>query len=263
MVKKGVGTVVLEVLLGECEGLRKVSLPIQAVDGEIVQLARDLFDTMHASHLASLCAPQCGKHLRMFVTELLGERQIWINPEVLAVQGRQDSVESCASFPDLTLEVSRPETLTVRTIELNGSSVIRTVSGVLARLVAHELDHLDGVLFQDQLDSTQLFEQMMRGMDTGEVDYDGHSELSNANRPSEEESGVEAEAAGDSEWATDEELGQLLDLLNDGLWKLSLARELLRDYDLDKEEQTQLQILERLQDEFAQSVEYWETLFGS
>ncbi|QSO52295.1 peptide deformylase [Alicyclobacillus curvatus] len=245
---------ILEILTGDCDELRQQSRSISGIDGPVRQLASDILETMHACHMASLSAPQCGKPLRLFVTELFGESKVWINPEVMNLEGEQASVESCASFPDVTLELPRPQTIVIHTIQLDGSAVLRTVSGIEARLVAHELDHLEGILYQDHLESETLFEQMLGNADDSWTESeDEETETWPTSLPSEQDN--ESQQDNENEY---EALQHILDLLADSAWKLTLAVELLRDYELDEEQAAQLCALDALEDAISESVTYWE-----
>ncbi|QSO46387.1 peptide deformylase [Alicyclobacillus mengziensis] len=245
---------ILEILTGDRSELRQQSRSIAGIDGAIQQLVADMLETMRACHMASLSAPQCGKPLRLFVTEIYGESKVWMNPEVLKTEGEQASVESCASFPDLTLEVPRPQTMVIHTMQLDGSPVVQTISGIEARLVAHELDHLDGILFQDHLDAESLFEQMLGTTD--EYTIQGEDPIASDDGPFAADSSFES---GQAEIESDEEeLQHILDLLADSGWKLALAAELLRDYELDEEQEAQLQRLDGLENAISESVTYWE-----
>lgn len=245
---------ILEILTGDRSELRQQSRSIAGIDGAIQQLVADMLDTMHACHMASLSAPQCGKPLQLFVTEIYGEPKVWMNPEVLKAEGEQASVESCASFPDLTLEVPRPQTMVVHTMQLDGSAVVQTIAGIEARLVAHELDHLAGILFQDHLAAESLFEQMLGTIDEDLI-QDGDS-IESGDDPFAADSSFESGAAEIER--DEEELQHILDLLADSGWKLALAVELLRDYELDEEQEGQLQRLDGLENAISESVAYWE-----
>ena len=267
---RGERMTVLQVIEGEREELRQKSQPIQCIDGAVVELARDLLETLRVYHVASLSAPQCGRYVRMFVTDILGKQQVWINPEITEFEGKSGSVESCASFPDLNLEVKRPEKLVVQVLELNGATTTQTLSGIEARLVAHEIDHLDGIIFHDRLDAEELFEQMLNSVETSssDIDFEELQEFEESDDTwdiadvTDMNAGDEMSIDDSENEEVDEDIQQILDLLADGVWKITLAVELLKEFDLDEQELDQLACLERLGEDLSESVTYFESTFG-
>jgi len=138
--------------------LREVSTPVTKVDDKIRQLVLDMFDSMRADNGIGLSAPQVGELKRIIIAEYLhGKDQVprtaIINPEIIWTSKKQVvDEEGCLSFPDLFGMVKRPEKIRYRGLDENGNPVEVKATGLLARVIQHEYDHLDGVLFIDKLD---------------------------------------------------------------------------------------------------------------
>ncbi|MDX2263998.1 MAG: peptide deformylase [Hyphomicrobiales bacterium] len=137
--------------------LRKTSQPVEAVDDETRRLIADMFDTMYDAPGIGLAAPQIGVLRRVLVLDdARGEEEkrpiAMINPEILGY-GDESRLheEGCLSIPDMFAEVERPASVTVRYVDERGLLVERVCEGLLATIVQHEVDHLNGVLFIDHL----------------------------------------------------------------------------------------------------------------
>ena len=141
------------VKLGE-ESLRQPSIPVAEVSDEIKQLAEDMFDTMIEADGVGLAAPQIGKNIRMFV--LIADddvRRVFINPQIIKTSeetGPYD--EGCLSIPQVYETIERPLRVTVQAINEKGKAFTLDADGLLARIIQHENDHLDGVVFIDRGD---------------------------------------------------------------------------------------------------------------
>lgn len=125
---------------------------VEAVDDEIRELVRDMVETMYNAPGVGLAANQVGVQLRLFIVDLTvgeepGALRVFINPVVRETSGSQTGEEGCLSFPDVTLEVERPQKATVEALDLDGTPFTVTVEGLLARAVLHEHEHLDGKTF--------------------------------------------------------------------------------------------------------------------
>ncbi len=140
---------------------QKVKLPL---DKAILKIITDLTDTMRAAGLVGIAAPQIGKGVRIFVTEVRKTKyrnheptplQVFINPEIVETSKKLVSDwEGCGSVAtgNLFAKVMRPEKVTVRAFDQNGEKFELETSGLLARIIQHENDHLNGVLFTDKAD---------------------------------------------------------------------------------------------------------------
>lgn len=139
--------------LGE-EVLRKVAVPVEEVNDEIRQLAEDMFETMIENDGVGLAAPQVGKSLRMFVVIADDDvRRVFINPQIIKTSeevGEYD--EGCLSIPQVYETIIRPVAVTVQALNEKGKPFMLEADGLLARIIQHEYDHLDGILYIDRGD---------------------------------------------------------------------------------------------------------------
>lgn len=148
--------------------LREKARPIEPVDDAIRKLAADMIETMHAQEGVGLAAQQIGETRAICVVDLPpsydddghGGRHnpdaimpmILINPEILDPSGESDvREEGCLSFPDIRGNITRPVEITVRYRNENGESRVLRAREFLARVIQHEVDHLNGVLFIDRM----------------------------------------------------------------------------------------------------------------
>ncbi|HWP35487.1 MAG TPA: peptide deformylase [Thermodesulfobacteriota bacterium] len=136
--------------------LKQRSEPVARITPEIVELCRDMAETMYAAPGVGLAANQVGVLLRIFTADCSGPdepRQLitMINPELVEAKGEVKEEEGCLSVPDYFAPVTRYAEVTVRGLDLEGREQVVTASGLLARCFQHELDHLDGRLFVDRL----------------------------------------------------------------------------------------------------------------
>ncbi|AXG39195.1 peptide deformylase [Enterococcus gilvus] len=132
--------------------LLKKAAPIEYITDEIVTLLDDMYETMIAHDGIGLAAPQIGKNLRIAVVEVdEGDRFDFINPEIIERKGTSIDVEGCLSIPETYGTVARADEVTVRYYDREGSEMEVTAYGYLARAFQHEIDHLDGKLFIDQV----------------------------------------------------------------------------------------------------------------
>ena len=136
--------------------LTRTSEPVDGITEEIVRLARDMVETVHAAPGVGLAAPQVGVSKRLIVVDLsVGENKqalhVLINPEIIAKEGEAVSEEGCLSVPDIKEKVARPYKVVARGLDLEGRRVEIEGEDLLARALCHEIDHLDGILFVDKL----------------------------------------------------------------------------------------------------------------
>ena len=134
------------------------ALPVRSVDGRIRELVRDMFDSMYESKGIGLAAPQVGVGKRVIVLDISPvEEEIkplaLVNPEIVGKQGQVEGMEGCLSVPGVEGTVCRYESVTVRGKDENGDPVTIEANGLLSRVLQHEIDHLDGILFIDRLSS--------------------------------------------------------------------------------------------------------------
>ena len=148
--------------------LRETAAPVEGDVVAMQQLVADMFQTMHANAGLGLAASQLGIPRRVIVIELpnddddpqSGIRYVLIDPEISASDARDDMVEGCLSLPGYRSMVERATTITVEFTQLDGGRASLDAKGLLAQAVQHEIDHLNGVLFIDHLDSLLEVEQI-------------------------------------------------------------------------------------------------------
>jgi peptide deformylase len=136
--------------------LRKLCLPIENIDGELVKLSENMVETTLAAPGVGLAANQIGLPLRLFVVNIGVETDkenlvTLINPEITAMEGSELGEEGCLSIPDVVAEVNRADQIEIKAYGLDGNETCYEAKGYLARAFQHEMDHLNGVLFWDNL----------------------------------------------------------------------------------------------------------------
>ena len=141
--------------------LRHKSKPIKRVDADLQRIIREMFTLMYASNGIGLAANQVDLPLRLFVVNLAaaaneGEELVFLNPVLSQPKGNEEYEEGCLSLPQLYGQVRRPKQITVQAYNMRGEEIRATLDGMLSRVVQHELDHLDGVLFTDRMKSIAL-----------------------------------------------------------------------------------------------------------
>ena len=136
--------------------LRELSDKVTDIDGSISDLAQDMLETMHVSHGLGLAGVQVGRLQRLFVTDIEGDKpRIFVNPMIIGTSIEQSEYdEGCLSIPAIYAGVTRPQAITVQAWNERGRPFILDADGLLARVIQHELDHLNGVLFIDYLTDT-------------------------------------------------------------------------------------------------------------
>jgi len=153
--------------------LRAKGKHIEKIDNRIRELAQNMIETMHAANGVGLAAPQVGESLQLTVLdvsqvedrpstmELNGENTdpqsamplVLINPEIDLGSETEMGTEGCLSFPEITGEIERAKSVTVRARNLDGEAIEIEATGFLARAIQHEVDHLNGILFIDRMSS--------------------------------------------------------------------------------------------------------------
>jgi len=153
--------------------LRAKGKHIEKIDNRIRELAQNMIETMHAANGVGLAAPQVGESLQLTVLDvsqvedrpstmkLNGENTdpqsamplVLINPEIDLGSETEMGTEGCLSFPEITGEIERAKSVTVRAQNLDGEAIEIEATGFLARAIQHEVDHLNGILFIDRMSS--------------------------------------------------------------------------------------------------------------
>ncbi|MFA4986029.1 MAG: peptide deformylase [Candidatus Brocadiia bacterium] len=138
--------------------LRKKPAPVSKFDSTLAELTEAMFTAMEGERGVGLAAPQVGILLRLLVIhydEYDVPKTVLANPEIIESEGMESMAEGCLSFPGIFAEIKRPSVVRVRAQNLAGETVELSASGVLARVVQHEMDHLEGRLFIDLFSPAQ------------------------------------------------------------------------------------------------------------
>ncbi len=148
--------------------LRKEGRFIEKIEPEILKLVENMYETMYEASGVGLAAPQIGLDIRLFVVDgqpfnekendedidksLIGFKKVFINAEILEEDGDDWAFEEgCLSIPGIRADVYRPEKVTIKYRDLNWNELTETYEGLAARIIQHEYDHIDGILFTDYL----------------------------------------------------------------------------------------------------------------
>ena len=136
--------------------LRQAARPVQRIDGALQQLIDDMVETMYAAPGVGLAANQVGSLQRVFVANPSEHHDpekllVLINPELVEAEGELVAEEGCLSIPDFREEVRRARRVLLRGLDRNERPIEIEAQELLARILQHELDHLNGVLFVDRL----------------------------------------------------------------------------------------------------------------
>lgn len=158
--------------------LRFKSVEISRIDDNLRAVVREMFKLMYEAKGIGLAANQVGLPLRLFVVNASGEKGetdeevVFINPVIRNRKGNVLGEEGCLSLPGLYADVARAEEIVVEAFDLEGQAFRAKVDELVARVIQHESDHLDGVLFIDRLDEVgrAQFAQKLADMQTGFAD---------------------------------------------------------------------------------------------
>jgi len=141
--------------------LRQKAKRVRIIDGSIQKLISDMTETMHSAAGVGLAAPQIGIPLRVIVFGIPEEEdKVLINPEVVRRKGERLVNEGCLSVPGYFGEIKRAESVTVKGRDQNGKEIRVKADGLLAQVLEHEIDHLNGVLYVDHLESMDKLRQI-------------------------------------------------------------------------------------------------------
>ncbi|ADZ18922.1 MULTISPECIES: peptide deformylase [Chlamydia] len=166
--------------------LRREADAILDITDEIRQLAQDMYETMVAHKGVGLAAPQVGESVRLFVMCVEGETEdgdlifcdfpkVYINPVLSDVS--EDLVlgrEGCLSIPGLRADVYRPRSITVKAINLDGQEFTEHLEGFPARIIMHENDHLNGVLYIDKMEEPKDYKKFKSTLEKIRRRYNNH-----------------------------------------------------------------------------------------
>jgi peptide deformylase len=140
------------ITLGD-DALRQKAEPVKPINAEIANIAAEMIETMHQSKGVGLAGPQVGLMKRIFVVHVDGDvPRVFINPSIIGTS--QETVkleEGCLSVPGVWVDVVRPESVRVQAWNEKGRPFTIETGGILARVILHEYDHLEGTLFIDRI----------------------------------------------------------------------------------------------------------------
>ena len=142
-----------QIRLNGDEILRKKAREVDTVDDKIRELLHDMLDTMHKYNGVGLAGPQVGILKRVIVIDLYDgeEPLLLVNPRIIKSKGKQEVDEGCLSFPNEYAKIIRPKEVVVEALNENGDKVKIVAKDLLAQALSHEIDHLDGILFVDNM----------------------------------------------------------------------------------------------------------------
>ena len=161
--------------------LRQKARPLKGVDGDIEELIASMFESMRNASGIGLAAPQVGRSIRLLVLDLACvedyEREkpmVVINPHILAVRSYNEMEEGCLSVPGVKGYVTRPSVITLKYRDEHFEEHTAEFSGMVARALQHEIDHLDGTLFVDRMEKRdrKKIQKELAALASGIVDSD-------------------------------------------------------------------------------------------
>jgi len=134
------------------EVLKKKCKPVKEINDRVQELIDDMIETMYDANGVGLAAPQVGVLKRICVIDVGEGPIVLINPEKIEESSEQiQDIEGCLSIPGIYGEVKRPERVVVKALNRDGEPFTVEGTGLLARALCHEMDHLDGILFEDKV----------------------------------------------------------------------------------------------------------------
>lgn len=143
-----------KIITSENPILRQKAKKVHRFDPSLQKLVDDMFETMHVSNGVGLAAPQIAQSIRVFVAEYEGQKVAMFNPEIFKAEGEERGPEGCLSIPGYIGEnIRRATKVVVKGLDVRGKPIRVNAEGWFARILQHEIDHLDGILFLDRLDS--------------------------------------------------------------------------------------------------------------
>lgn len=152
--------------------LRKKAKTIEKDHPKLDEIIENMWETMYYSDGVGLAAPQVGMSIRMFVIdassgadeepELEGFKKVFINPEIIETKGEEWTMnEGCLSLPEIREDVNRPDEVTIKYLDENFEEHLETYKGFAGRVIQHEYDHLEGIMFVDLL--SPLRKRLLKG----------------------------------------------------------------------------------------------------
>lgn len=138
--------------------LKQKAREVQDINEKVAELVEQMRQTMYGANGIGLAAPQVGQSIQLALVDItLGEGKdefmVLINPEIIESEGSETADEGCLSIPGITTQVSRSTHIKIKAFDLNGKEIRREFEGYKARVIQHEIDHLEGILIVDRVSS--------------------------------------------------------------------------------------------------------------
>ena len=142
----------MDILTHPDSRLRKKTRPVEEIDDSVTSLVDNMVETMFKAEGMGLAAPQIGKSMAVFVMNFKDDFHIFLNPNILELSEEEEKEdEGCLSVPGVSAELSRPKKVVVEATDLDGNPFKLEREGLAARVIQHEIDHLNGTLYFDKL----------------------------------------------------------------------------------------------------------------
>ena len=172
--------------------LKMKALPISVKTTNLETLIKNMWETMYAAQGVGLAAPQIGESIRLFIVDtypfsdnedlsieernfLRGFKKVFINPKILSETGKEIVFnEGCLSIPGIREDVKRKDSITIKFQDLNGKLINESFTGIAARVIQHEYDHIEGILFTDKLSylKKKTIKRKLTEISTGKIKVD-------------------------------------------------------------------------------------------
>ncbi|OGS27952.1 MAG: peptide deformylase [Elusimicrobia bacterium RIFOXYB2_FULL_48_7] len=149
-------TKIIEVVKYGNPVLKRKSLEVSELSGDIHRIIRVMSQLMYQNKGVGLAAPQIGVSKRIIVVDIGEGLHVFINPKIIWHQGKEVFQEGCLSFPGIYLDIKRSKEIVVEGLDNKGESIQYGAQGLLARVLQHEIDHLDGILMIDRVPKKKL-----------------------------------------------------------------------------------------------------------
>lgn len=151
--------------------LRQICEPVERFDTELREITKEMFELMRKSEGIGLAASQVGISKEFFICAIENESLCLINPSIMQVDSQVDMIEGCLSLPDMRVRVTRNDRILVAGFDIRGRKIQYGLTGLWARVVQHEMDHLKGVLICDYGENVSL-EQREKGCDNSDSPHE-------------------------------------------------------------------------------------------
>ena len=153
---------------------------------DLKSLISDMFETMYAAKGVGLAAPQIGKNIRLFIIDsrpfsneedldVISVKKTFINPVLIEESGELiDFNEGCLSIPDLREDIKRKSNIKIKYLDEDFNTNIESYDGILARIIQHEYDHIEGILFTDKLSALRkrIIKSKLKNISKGNIEVD-------------------------------------------------------------------------------------------